>query len=161
MNSERAYMKRSEVIVIGAALILTVYTLTLSILVIQALSSAQANKTFPNTGTVRTIGVGVYWNNESTDPVSSINWDTLEPGSSKDVIVYIRNEGSSASTIFMNTSNWNPSNAWEYITLSWDYTGKQISPDEVIQVTLTLSISPNIEGITNFSFDITITASFE
>jgi len=154
-------MKRSEAIVISAALTLAVYTSVLSILVIQALSSAQANRTFSNTGTVRTIGVGVYRDNECTDPVPSIGWGTLEPGSSRDVTVYIRNEGSSVSTISMNTSNWNPLNAWEYIALSWDYAGQQINPDEVIQVTLTLSIHPHIEGITNFSFDITITAFFE
>ncbi len=154
-------MKRNDIIVLSAALTLVVYTLVLSTLVIQALSSAQASKTFPNSGTVRTIGVGVYWDNESTDLVSSIYWDILEPGASRDVTLYIRNEGSSTSTISMNTSNWNPSNAWEFITLSWDYAGQQISPDDAIQVTLTLSVSPYIEGITNFSFDITIAASFE
>lgn len=154
-------MKRSEVIVASAALTVAVYTSVLSVLVIQALSSAQASRTFSNTGTVRTIGVGVYWDNECTDPVSSIDWGTLEPGATKDVTIYIRNEGSSDSTISMYTSNWNPSSAWEYIGLSWDYAGQQMSPDEVIQVTLTLSISSSIEGITSFSFDITITASFE
>ena len=154
-------MKRNEVIVIIAALTLAVYTSALSILVIQALSSAQASRTFSNTGTVRTIGVGVYWDNACTDPVPSIGWGALEPGASRDVTFYIRNEGVSASTISMNTSSWNPSNAWRYIALSWDYAGQHISPDEVIQVTLTLSISPSIEGITNFSFYITITASFE
>jgi hypothetical protein len=154
-------MKRNEAIVTGAALTLAVYTLVLSILVIQALSSAQASRTFSNTGTVRTIGVGVYWDNECTESVPYIGWGTLDPGSKENVTVYIRNEGSSVSTISMNMSNWKPSNAWEYIALSWDYAGQQISPDKVIQVTLTLSISPQIEGITNFSFDITITASFE
>jgi len=154
-------MKRNEVIVISAALTLAVYTLILSMLVMQALSSTQSSRRFPNTGTIRTIGVGVYWDNECTDPVSFIDWDTLEPGSSKDVTFYIRNEGPSAATISMNTSNWDPSNAWEYIALSWDYAGQQINSDEVIQVTLTLSISSRIEGITNFRFDITITASFE
>jgi hypothetical protein len=154
-------MKRNEVIVIIAALTLAVYTSVLSILVIQALSSAQASRTFSNTGTVRAIGVGVYWDNQCTNSVSYIGWGTLEPGASRDVTFYIRNEGVSVSTISMNTSNWSPSNAWRYIALSWDYAGQQISPDEVIQVTLTLSISPSIEGITNFSFYITITASFE
>jgi hypothetical protein len=154
-------MKKSEAIVISAALILVVYTLALSMLVIQALSSAQASRTFSNTGTVRTIGVGVYWDNECTDPVPYICWGTLEPGASENVTFYVRNEGSSVSTISMNTSKWNPSNAWRYIALSWNYAGQQISPDRVIQVTLTLSISPHIEGIINFSFDITITASFE
>jgi hypothetical protein len=154
-------VKRNKVIVAGATLLVAVNISVLSILVIQALSSTQASKTFSNTGTVRTIGVGVYWDIGCTNPVSSINWGSLEPGASKNVTLYVRNEGSTASTLFINTSNWNPSNAWEYITLSWDYAGQQISPDEVIQVKLTLSISSSIKGITNFSFDITVTAAFQ
>lgn len=154
-------MKRSEVIVLGVAGTLAVYSLVLSTMVIQALSSSQASKTLSNTGTIRTIGVGAYWDNECTDPASSIDWGSLSPGASKDVTVYIRNEGSSAATLSKYTSNWNPSNAWGYITLSWDYGGQQISANEVIEVTLTLSISSSIEGITSFSFDITITASFQ
>lgn len=154
-------MKRNEAIIIGVAFLLAVYTSVLSVLVIQASSSAQASKTFSNTGTVMTVGVGVYWDTSCTNLVSSIDWGSLEPGASSDVTLYIRNEGSSASTISKYTSNWNPSNAWAYITLSWDYAGQQIEQNEVIQVTMTLSISSSIKEITSFSFDITITASFE
>jgi len=59
----------------------------------------------------------------------------------------------------MYTSNWNPSNASDYMTLSWDYGGQSINPDEVVQVTFTLSVDASIDGITGFSFDITIVGS--
>jgi hypothetical protein len=73
--------------------------------------------------------------------------------------VYIRNEGNTAATLSMATSNWNPSNASDYMTLNWDYEGQALNANEVIEVKLTLSVSASIVGITSFSFDITIAAN--
>ena len=151
-------MKTKEFIVAGATLMLVTYALGLS-LVGQVLSAVQTSRKVSNAGAVMTIGVGVYWDNGCTNPLSSIDWGMLEPGSSKNVTCYIRNEGNSPSTLSMYTSNWNPSGASDYITLTWDYGGQSINPDEAIQVTLTLSVSPSIGGITSFSFDITIVGS--
>jgi len=147
-------LKRNELIVAGALFTLVAYTFALS-----ALASVQKSRTVSNAGTVKAIGVGVYWDSACTNSLSSIGWGTLEPGSSKNVTCYIRNEGNSASTLSMNISNWNPSNASDYITLSWNYNGQPINPSGVIQVTFTLSVLPSIEGITSFSFDITIVGS--
>jgi hypothetical protein len=154
-------MKSKEAIVAGATLTLVTYALALS-LVGQVLSIVQTSKTVSNAGTVMAIGVGVYWDNECTNAISSIDWGVLEPGLSKNVTCYIRNEGNSVSTLSMYTSNWNPPELAEEdspITLSWNYSGQSINPDEVIQVTFTLSVSAGIEGITSFSFDITIVGS--
>jgi hypothetical protein len=49
--------------------------------------------------------------------------------------------------------------ASDYMRLSWDYGGQSIDVDEVVQVAFTLSVDANIEGITNFSFNITIAAN--
>jgi len=147
-------LKRNDLIVAGALITLVVYTSALSVL-----ASVQTSKTFSNVGTVRAIGVNVYWDSGCTNPLSSINWGVLEPGSNQNVTCYIRNEGNSASTLSMYTSNWNPSNASDYMTLSWDYGGQSIDPNEVIKVTFNLSVSASISGITSFSFDITIVGS--
>jgi len=151
-------VKSKEFVVAGATLTLITYALALSV-VGQVLSAVQTSRTVSNAGTVVAIGVGVYWDNECTNALSSIDWGMLEPGSSKNVTGYIRNEGNSVSTLFMYTSNWNPSNASDYMTLSWDYGGQSINPDEVVQVTFTLSVDASIDGITVFSFDITIVGS--
>jgi len=151
-------MKSKEFVVAGATLTLVTYVLALS-LVGQVLSALQTSRTVSNAGTVKAIGVGVFWNNECTDPLSSIDWGILEPGSSKKVTCYIRNEGNSVSTLSMYASNWSPSNASDYLTLSWDYGGQSINPDDVTQVTFTLSVDASIDGITSFSFDITIVGS--
>jgi len=149
---------KSERIVATATLALIVYTLALA-LTGQVMSAIQANRTISNAGAVKAIGVGVYWNPDGTNMVTSINWGTIEPGSSTNRTCYIQNEGNSASTLSMNATNWNPSNASDYISLSWDYGGQLVNPDELIQVIFTLSISDSVEGITSFSFDITIAGS--
>lgn len=149
---------KSERIVAIATLALVVYTLALA-LTGQVMSAIQANKTISHAGAVKAIGVGVYWNSDGTNMVTSINWGTLEPGSSTNRTCYIQNEGNSASTLSMNATNWNPSNASDYISLSWDYGGQLVNPSELIPVTFTLSISDSVEGITSFSFDITIVGS--
>lgn len=105
---------------------------------------------------ISTEGIGVYWNSECSDQVSSIDWGIIEPGSTKNATVYVRNEGNTAATISLSTENWSPVNASNYMNLTWDYTGQIIDVGEVIQVTLSLSVSDSIEGITNFSFDIVI-----
>jgi len=56
----------------------------------------------------------------------------------------------------LETSDWNPTNAPDYITLSWDYEGEQLVPNQVIKIKLTLSVSQNIEVIENFTFNTNI-----
>lgn len=115
--------------------------------------------TLPSQGAVKAIGVGVYWDSNCSSGVSSIDWGNIEPGTLKNTTVYIRNEGNAAMTLSLNTTNWNPSNASSYIGLSWNFNGQAIAPGDVIQVTLTLSVSSSITGISSFSFDIVITGS--
>ena len=90
-----------------------------------------------------------------------IDWGTPEPGDVVLRTLYMRNEGNVEMTFSLDTTNWSPSNTSSYISLDWNYAGGTIDPDQVIEVTLTLSVSPNIEeaGITTFSFNIVITGS--
>jgi len=88
-----------------------------------------------------------------------VTWGTLQPGESQNLICYIKNEGSSPTTLSLETSSWSPTEAQTYLDLSWNYNGYPIGPDEVVQIMLTLSVDSNIEGISTFSFDITIVAS--
>ena len=53
----------------------------------------------------------------------------------KNVTVFVRSEGNTAITLSMNTTNWNPPNASDFITLSWDYGGQVIDPNEVVGAT--------------------------
>jgi len=148
-------MAKKETIITGAVLVLITYTLGLSV-VSQAYPAVQTSTTLSSTGNIRTIGVGVYSNYQCTTPLTSISWGTLDPGASQTILCYIKNEGSSVSTLSMYTSDWNPPDADDHISFSWNYNGQSINPGASIQVALTLTVAGNIQGVTNFGFDITI-----
>ena len=146
--------RRTEIIIAIALLALIGYGLGLSVL-----ASIQSSKTVSNAGTLKGVGVGIYEDSGCTTPLSSIDWGLLDPGSSANVSCYIRNEGNSALTLSMQTSNWSPADASTYLSLSWNYSGESLAPEAIIHVVFTLSVSPGVEGITDFSFDITVVGS--
>ena len=115
--------------------------------------------TLPNVGSVKASGVGVYWDSGCSNTVTSVNWGTVAPGSTNDVTVYIKNEGNTAATLSSSTENWDPSIASTYMSLTWDYAGQVIDVGAVVQVTLSLTVSDTLEGVTSFSFDIVIVGS--
>lgn len=110
-------------------------------------------------GKVRTIGVEIYSDSSMSNPLSSVNWGNLQPGVNKTIECYVHNTGETAAVLTLETANWNPPEAATYITLTWDYHEKTLNIDEVIPVTLTLTISENIQEITYFFFDIIIVGS--
>jgi len=129
-------------------------------LILLAFMLLVTTNTITNVSAVEAIGVGVYWDSNCSNAVSSINWGTLNPGSVKKFTVYIRNEGAKPVLLILSTANWNPSKASEYLNLRWNYALERwINLSEVLQTTLTLSVSRYIQGISNFSFDILITGT--
>jgi len=135
------------------------------ILSASALSTVTVNfgliKSVVQANTIQGIGVGIYWNQYCTNRTLSINWGSTEVGSSNNLIVYIRNEGSSEVSLRLKASEWIPYNAQSYMSLSWNYTNQILSAGEVIPIELTLFVSPTICDINNFSFDITVTTISE
>ena len=149
-------MVSKETLITGAMIILITYTLGLS-LVSQAFPATQTSKKLSSTGSIQTSAeIGVYSNFQCTTPLTSLSWGTLEPGESQAIVCYIKNEGDTALTLSMYPSGWNPTEATDYLTLSWNYDGNPISPHTSVQVTFTLSVDASIEDITTFSFDVNI-----
>jgi len=107
-------------------------------------------------GTIKSVNVGVYWDVNCTNAISSIDWGMLEPGATRNTTVYLKNEGNAPITLFLNLSNWNPAETEGFIDLSWNYDGQNLQPEKVLLLTLTLTVAENITGITSFSFDIVI-----
>jgi hypothetical protein len=153
-----SYSKNKREIILEISLAFVLGALAVGIF--GAVSSlVQTSRTISNVGSVKGIGVGIYWDSTCTNTTSSINWGLLEPGSNKVVTVYVRNEGNTVATLSKATGNWNPSTASSYLTLNWNYADQTLSVNQVLQIKLTLVVSSTISGITNFSFDITITAT--
>jgi hypothetical protein len=116
-------------------------------------------KTIVNVSAVGSYGVEVYKDQACTIRVEYIDWGNLTPGSVKNELVYIKNIEEEPMFLRKNTTNWDPVDASKYMTLLWDYSGRRMNHLDVLQITLTLNVSRYIKGISNFSFDIYITAS--
>jgi hypothetical protein len=101
--------------------------------------------------------VGVYWDTKCTNRVTFINWGEISPGATDSVTVFIRNEELAPSCyLALFSRDWDPPSAANYLQLSWNYGNTKISLNSVVRVTLTLKVAPNIAGISDFGFNITI-----
>ena len=88
--------------------------------------------------------------------LSMIDWGSLDVGDAVDKVVVIRNVGNYGVTLSLNTTNWDPVRAADYIHLSWDYDGSVLYPGSLLMVTLTLTVDSNIpraRARNDFSFD--------
>ncbi|MGD6807272.1 MAG: hypothetical protein ACQCN4_09985 [Candidatus Bathyarchaeia archaeon] len=118
------------------------------------------NQSVQSTGTVSTINVSVYKDNACTQTVTAIDWGTLTPGTSATYILYIKNSGSASETLSISTSDWSPSAAAQYITITWNRENTVLNANQVVQATVTLTVSAGIpSSITSFSNHITITGT--
>jgi hypothetical protein len=124
-----------------------------------SLSLVQTSKSFSSAGSIKGVGVGIYSDINCTKMISSINWGILDPGSSKTYTMYVRNEGNTPIVLLKTMNNWTPSNAANYVKLTWDYANQTLGSTMVLQIALKLAISSEVSGITSFAFGTTITAS--
>ena len=109
---------------------------------------------------VDTEGVGVYQDSGCGTPVDKIDWDTLNPGSVKNKVVYVQNEEDRPMRFILYTENWDPLEAPRYLNLGWNYpAGMWTDSHDGLQITLTLSVSDQVESISRFSFDILVGVS--
>ena len=139
-------VQKATFIIVAASLVFLVFIFSLTTNTVRNVSALDTN-------------VGVYWNPTCTDKVDEIKWGTLTPGSVTNKSVYILNIVDEPQFLFMYTENWDPQNAKNHITFEWNYARQRIDPDGILEITLTLSVSRDIEGISNFGFDIFIAGS--
>ncbi len=116
----------------------------------------QGEVTFNNSGTIRTVGVEVYADEALSQPLTHIDWGEVSPGETKTFPAWASNTGNDAITLQMTTENWNPTEASQWIALTWNYGGDSILGSSAIPVTFSLSIDADVSGVTDFGFDILI-----
>ena len=148
--------KRKQKVVMLVGLVTLALTLFFTVSIF---GQSTFRRTIGSHGAVEAVGIGVYWDSNCSSTVSSIDWGSVEPGLAKHVTVYLRNEGNDDVTLFLGTENWSSEDAFNYLTLSWDYAGETVRPGETVRVTLSLLASPDMEGITSFGFDIIISCN--
>jgi hypothetical protein len=140
-------------------MVLTITVLITSALIASTFALQTIYQNIPGSGSIKGLGVGVYLNQQCTNPASSVAFGLLEPGSSKDFPLYLRNEGNADLTLALTSDNWVPTEAEDYMTLTWNREGQQIGSGDVMSCVLTLSVSSEIQGITTFDLDIIISAT--
>jgi len=109
-----------------------------------------------NVGTIRAVGVQVYADSHLSTVLTEISWGTLNPGEVRTFNAWVKNTGNDAQKLVMWTENWVPTSAQDSIVLTWDYADGWIAAGASIPVVFTLSVDPNIDGVTGFSFDIVV-----
>jgi len=119
----------------------------------------QWTQRIPSSATVKAVGVGIYKDINFTVSVTQINWGIVEAGESKNFSAYIVNRSNVPITLSMTTENWNPMNASNFITLTWNYDGTQIAVDGYVFVAFVLTVDQAISGIDAFSFTIVVVGS--
>lgn len=121
-----------------------------------ALSTSQ---TVASTGTVNvSANLGVFSDAACTTPLTSFSWGSLTPGATSSQTIYVKNTGTGVSlTLSMAASNWSPTGANNYITLSWNPTSNKLTPGASTKAVITISVSSSIVDIQNFNVQISIT----
>lgn len=107
-------------------------------------------------GTIKAVGIQIKDDNGNV--ITKIDWGILNPASITTRNIYAVNNGTAPITLILTTENWNPPQAENYITLSWNYPGTPITAGQSYPIILTLTVSEDITGISNFSFDIVVIA---
>jgi hypothetical protein len=138
---------------VGLSIILVALAVTITVYAIQR------SRVIHNNAHVYCVGINIYWDPECTNPCTTINWGELYPGDTKTQQIYIKNVENTPCTLTMATSNWTPTEASNYITISWNYAGQTLNPSEILPVTFTLKVSEQVTGINDFTFDIIIYAN--
>jgi hypothetical protein len=141
------------------SLTLIVLVLTTSALVAGTFALITIQTNFSGEGSIKGVGVGVYMDSSCNNQLTSVNFGLLEAGSQKQITFYLRNEGNADLALSMTSKDWNPIEAADYLSLTWNREGQQIRPNQVISCVLTLTVSPNIQGISSYDLTITITAT--
>ena len=121
--------------------------------------SANLNSSGSISITTSSPNIGVFSDGACTTAASSVNWGSLAAGGVAAQTVYVKNTGTGSMALSLATSNWNPSTASTYITVSWNQQGVLLSPGQSVAAIITLTVSPNITGISTFSDTMTISGT--
>ena len=112
-------------------------------------------------GTVKAIGVEVYWDENLTLPVTDIDWGLVEPSTNETVIVYVYSPGNANTTLMLYAGEWNPAGVDSYMSCGWNRDGTVLTPHEYVEAEITLYVEQGIieQGYDDFSFEIVLEGS--
>ena len=113
----------------------------------------------PNIPLIAAGNLGIYSDKACTQPLTSVNWGPVAPGSIVTQTIYIKNLANYNQKLTLSTTNWNPTTLKGAIALSWKMGRARVDAGQTIAANLTLTISPNASGFTAFRVDVVITGT--
>ena len=108
-------------------------------------------------GTITTLNVGLFSDQQCTQNCDSMSWGGIYAGESASKNIYVKNTGDANITLSMSITDWIPESADGPISMTWNREDYTLDPEETIHATLTLTISENTDGISNFGYKMLIT----
>jgi hypothetical protein len=137
--------------VVGSLMFSVIAVTVFAVLIISLMiNSVMVARTIGSTGSISVIGVDAN--------VTEIDWGILAPGETRYFPVLLTNLGTRPINLNIKTSNWNPANASQFMTVNWTYNNEVLTVNESLSVKIGLHVDPLIYGIYNFTFDITVFA---
>lgn len=88
--------------------------------------------------------------------ITKIDWGIVEPNSITYRGLSIKNVGNIPINLSFSTANYDPVNGTEFFVVGWSYKDTLLNAGELIELSLSLYVKPEISGVKNFSFDIMI-----
>jgi hypothetical protein len=120
------------------------------------------SQTVPSSGAVTIIAspnLAVFSDSQGTQPLTSVDWGSIEPGGSVLRTIYLKNTGDVPLTLTMSTEDWTPSTASNSMALSWNKQSSTLAVGQTTAAVFTLNVDSDISGITAFSVDIVISGT--
>jgi hypothetical protein len=141
--------------------VIIVAVLAIAALVVVGVFAITSTRTIPSNGTIVGINLGVYLDSACTNQVFAINWTAVNPGSDVTQQVYVVNKGTTDMTLSLSNGTWSPTEANQYLTLSWDKVGATVHPGvgNATLATLTLAASASYTNGTTFTGNVIISGS--
>lgn len=144
-------MDKTQTVIIAAAVVAAAVIVAVALIVV--------SYRVHSVGTLKTLSLKAYSDQNCTVEAQAIDWGQLSPGETAESALYVKIAGNTPANLTMTAENWEPAAAANYITLSWDYAGQILQPNQVLKVKIQLHVSSQIQGITDFSNDIILTAT--
>ena len=125
-------------------------------LVIASTGLLTPNQSDTFNGSIQTNNLEIYTNPDCTNNCTALNFGKLKPGQVTTQTIYLKNTENTSIILSMNTSQWNPAEAENWLVLSWNREGNIIKSKEVISATFTLDVNAKVEGFSNFNFNVAV-----
>jgi hypothetical protein len=101
----------------------------------------------PSLAVIKTIEVEAYTDAGAHNKMEQIEWGELEPGSIVNNTLYIKSVSNFEIVLTIKFTDWSPPEMEDYVTITWNYNGTRLSPNEVIPITLTATASSSTQFI--------------